>query len=78
VALGRTDEEARRRAAPLHVPSALPPEDPVVGSPDTLVQRIGEFAAIGATRVHLRVIDMSDLDHVELIASQVLPQVAAL
>jgi alkanesulfonate monooxygenase SsuD/methylene tetrahydromethanopterin reductase-like flavin-dependent oxidoreductase (luciferase family) len=78
VALGRTDAEAQRRAAPLHVPSALPPEDPVVGSPDALVQRIGEFAAIGATRVHLRVIDMSDLDHVELIASQVLPQVGEL
>jgi F420-dependent oxidoreductase-like protein len=78
VALGRTDEEAQRRAAPLHVPSALPPEDPVVGSPDALVQRIGEFAAIGATRVHLRIIDMSDLAHVELIASQVLPQVEEL
>jgi F420-dependent oxidoreductase-like protein len=78
VAIGRTDEEARRRAAPLHVPSALPPEDPVVGAPDALVQRIGEFAAIGATRIHLRVIDMSDLDHVELIASQVLPQVGEL
>src|SRR5687768_12468381 len=78
VALGRTDAEAQRRAAPLHVPSALPPEDPVVGSPDALVQRIGEFAAIGATRVHLRIIDMSDLAHVELIASQVLPQVGEL
>jgi F420-dependent oxidoreductase-like protein len=78
VALGRTEEEAQRRAAPLHVPSALPPEDPVVGSPDALVQRIGEFAAIGATRVHLRIIDMSDLAHVELIASQVLPQVEEL
>ena len=78
VALGRTDEEAQRRAAPLHVPSALPPEDPVVGSPDALVQRIGEFAEIGATRVHLRVIDMSDLEHVELIASRVLPQVGEL
>jgi len=78
VALGRTDSEARRRAAPLHVPSALPPEDPVVGAPDALVQRIGEFAAIGATRIHLRVIDMSDLDHVDLIASQVLPQVGEL
>jgi F420-dependent oxidoreductase-like protein len=78
VALGRTDAEAQRRAAPLHVPSALPPEDPVVGSPDALVQRIGEFAEIGATRIHLRVIDMSDLDHVELIASQVLPQVGEL
>lgn len=78
VALGRTDEEAHRRAAPLHVPSALPPEDPVVGSPDSLVQRLGELAEIGATRVHLRVIDMADLDHVELIADRVLPHVGAL
>ena len=78
VALGRTDEEAQRRAAPLRAPSALPPEDPVIGSPDRLVQRIGEFAGIGATRVHLRVIDMSDLAHVELIASQVLPQMGEL
>jgi F420-dependent oxidoreductase-like protein len=77
VALGRTDAEAHRRAAPLHVPSALPPEDPVVGTPDKLVERIGALAAIGATRVHLRVIDMSDLDHVDLIAAEVLPQVTA-
>ncbi len=74
VALGRTDAEAQRRAAPLHVKSALPPEDPVVGSPGLLVQRIGEMAAAGAGRVHLRVIDMADLDHVDLIAAEVLPQ----
>ena len=54
--------------------SALPPEDPVVGSPAQLVERIGEFAAIGATRVHLRLIDFDDLDHLELIAAEVLPQ----
>jgi F420-dependent oxidoreductase-like protein len=77
VAIGRTDAEAQRRAAPLHAPSALPPEDPVVGSPDALVQRLGELAEVGASRVHLRVIEMSDLDHVELIASRVLPQVTA-
>jgi F420-dependent oxidoreductase-like protein len=75
MAVGRTDAEAARRAAPLHVKSALPPEDPVVGSPALLVERIGEFAAIGADRVHLRIIDMADLDHVELIASEVLPHV---
>ncbi|MFJ8205090.1 LLM class F420-dependent oxidoreductase [Micromonospora chalcea] len=74
VAIGRTDAEAQRRAAPLHVTSALPPEDPVVGSPAQLVDRIGEFAAIGATRVHLRLIDFDDLDHVELIAAKVLPR----
>jgi F420-dependent oxidoreductase-like protein len=74
-AIGRSDAEAARRAAPLHVPSALPPEDPVIGSPGRLVQRLGELAEVGATRVHLRVIDMADLDHVDLIAAEVLPQV---
>ena len=74
VAIGRDAAQARRRAAPLHVPSALPPEDPVIGSPAQLVDRIGEFAAIGATRVHLRLIDFNDLDHLELIAAEVLPQ----
>ncbi|WP_433533648.1 LLM class F420-dependent oxidoreductase [Micromonospora sp. CA-263727] len=74
VAIGRTDAEARRRAAPLHVKSALPPEDPVVGSPEQLVDRIGEFAAIGTERVHLRLIDLADLDHLELIAAEVLPR----
>ncbi|WNM42651.1 LLM class F420-dependent oxidoreductase [Micromonospora halotolerans] len=74
VAIGRTDAEAQRRAAPLHAKSALPPEDPVIGSPAQLVDRLGEFAAIGATRVHLRLIDFDDLDHVELIAAEVLPQ----
>ncbi len=74
VAIGRTDAEAQRRAAPLHVKSALPPEDPVVGSPEQLVDRIGEFAAIGTQRVHLRLIDLADLDHLELIAAEVLPR----
>jgi alkanesulfonate monooxygenase SsuD/methylene tetrahydromethanopterin reductase-like flavin-dependent oxidoreductase (luciferase family) len=74
VAIGRTDAEARRRAEPLHRPSALPPEDAVIGSPARLVDRIGEFAAIGASRLHLRLIDFTDLDHLELIAAEVLPQ----
>lgn len=75
VAIGRTDAEAARRAAVLHDKgSALPPEDLLVGSPAQLVDRIGEFAAIGATRVHLRLVDLADLDHLELIAAEVLPQ----
>ncbi|MEV1333984.1 LLM class F420-dependent oxidoreductase [Micromonospora costi] len=74
VAIGRSDAEAQRRAAPLHVASALPPEDAVVGAPARLVDRIGEFAAIGASRVHLRLTELADLDHLELIASDVLPQ----
>ena len=37
--------------------------------------KIAEFAAIGAERVYLQVLDLSDLDHLELIASDVVPQV---
>ena len=77
VAIGRDEKETARRAAPLHVASALPPEDAVEGSPAALVQRIGEMASIGATRLHLRITDMTDLDHLDLIASEVLPQVRA-
>jgi hypothetical protein len=36
------------------------------------------MAQAGATRVHLRIIDMSDLDHLDLIAERVLPQVGEL
>ncbi|MER5701358.1 LLM class flavin-dependent oxidoreductase [Micromonospora sp. NPDC002296] len=74
VAIGGTDAEVRERAAPLHRMSALPPEDPVIGSPAQLVDRIGEFAAVGAARVHLRLADLADLAHLELIAAEVLPQ----
>ncbi len=75
VACGRTEAEAQRRAAPLHEKSALPPEDPVIGSPARVVDRIGEFAALGVSRVHLRFTDLADLDHLELVAAEVLPNV---
>jgi F420-dependent oxidoreductase-like protein len=73
-AVGRTEAEAQRRAEPLHGPTALPQEDPVIGSPAQLVQRIGEFADLGVTRVHLRVPEMLDFEHLELIAAEVIPQ----
>ncbi|MBU2662487.1 LLM class F420-dependent oxidoreductase [Actinoplanes bogorensis] len=76
VAIGRTDAEAAERAAPLHVKSALPPEDPVTGSPAALVERIEQMREIGAGRVHLRIIEMDDLDHIDLIAAEVLPQLS--
>lgn len=45
-----------------------------VGSPARFVERLGEFSAIGASRIHLRLMDFNDLDHLELIAGEVLPQ----
>ena len=72
-ACGRTESEARHRAAGLYERTALPPEDPVIGTAEMLVDRIGQFEEVGATRVYLRIMDMMDLDHIDLIADRVLP-----
>jgi alkanesulfonate monooxygenase SsuD/methylene tetrahydromethanopterin reductase-like flavin-dependent oxidoreductase (luciferase family) len=45
------------------------------GTPGEVAAKIAEFAEIGAERVYLQVLDLSDLDHLELIASDVVPQV---
>jgi F420-dependent oxidoreductase-like protein len=70
---GRTDAEVAYRSRALHQKSALPPEAPYLGSPDRIVEALRGYAAIGAERVYLR-LDLADLDHAELIAAEVLPQ----
>ncbi len=46
----------------------------LLGTPDAVAERIGAYAAVGATRVYLQLWDLRDLAHVELIAARVLPQ----
>jgi len=43
-----------------------------------VVDKIGQFAQLGADRLYLQVLDLADLDHMELIATAVAPQVGAL
>jgi alkanesulfonate monooxygenase SsuD/methylene tetrahydromethanopterin reductase-like flavin-dependent oxidoreductase (luciferase family) len=47
----------------------------LAGSPAEIVDKLGQFAGAGATRIYLQVLDLHDLDHVELIAAEVMPQV---
>jgi alkanesulfonate monooxygenase SsuD/methylene tetrahydromethanopterin reductase-like flavin-dependent oxidoreductase (luciferase family) len=44
------------------------------GTPAEVVDRIGHFAEMGATRVYLQLLDLGDLEHLELIAAEVLRQ----
>jgi alkanesulfonate monooxygenase len=48
----------------------------VAGTPDEIVSRLQEFAAIGAESVYLQVLDLDDLEHIELLAEEVLPRVS--
>jgi F420-dependent oxidoreductase-like protein len=71
---GRDDAEVSRRAAAIgREPDELRANG-AAGSPAEVVDRIGRFAELGATRMYLQVLDLSDLDHLELVASEVMPQ----
>ncbi len=47
----------------------------VAGTPEECVAKIAGFAAKGASRVYLQVLDDTDLDHIALVASEVMPYV---
>jgi F420-dependent oxidoreductase-like protein len=48
----------------------------VTGTPDQVVARLSEFAGAGASRLYLQILDLADLDHLELIAARVAPQLS--
>ncbi|WP_150240792.1 LLM class F420-dependent oxidoreductase [Nocardiopsis quinghaiensis] len=72
--VGKDEAEVARRAERIgrEVPELR--ENGLAGTPDELVEKIGRFAAAGAERMYLQMMDMSDLDHLELVASRVAPQ----
>jgi len=49
--------------------------DGLAGTPHEVVDRIGEFAALGSQRIYLQTLDVHDLDHIRLLAAEVMPHV---
>ncbi len=75
VCCGRSAAELDRRAAAIGRSVADLSGEGLVGTPGEIVEKIGKFAEIGAERIYLQVLDLNDLDHLELLAAEVLPQV---
>jgi F420-dependent oxidoreductase-like protein len=75
VCCGKDEAEFRRRAAAIGWEPADFREKGVGGTPGEVAAKLAEFAGIGAERVYLQVLDLHDLDHLALIASDVAPQV---
>jgi F420-dependent oxidoreductase-like protein len=73
--VGRDEGEIRRRAEVIGRDVDDLRENAFAGTPAEVVERIGEFAELGATRVYLQMLDMHDLDHLEVVASEVMPHV---
>jgi alkanesulfonate monooxygenase len=74
VCVGRDEAELERRATAFGSTSERVRKNGFGGTPAEVVDKIGQYAAAGATRIHLQLLDLSDLDHLDLIASAVAPQ----
>ena len=68
VCCGRTPEELQRRADNIGREVDELREHGLAGTPDEIAAKIAEFGGIGATRMYLQVLDLTDLDHLDLLA----------
>jgi F420-dependent oxidoreductase-like protein len=72
---GATEADVRRRANAIGRDTDDLRANGLAGTPAEVVDRIGQYAELGAQRIYLQTLDLDDLDHLELVASEVLPQV---
>jgi len=75
VCCGADEGEILRRASRIGRDVDELRQNGLAGTPNELVDKIGRFAEIGCTRIHLQLLDLEDVEHIELIAQAVMPHV---
>jgi F420-dependent oxidoreductase-like protein len=75
---GRDDAQLRQRAGAIGYDDlgALRAEG-LAGTPAEIVDKLGRFGELGVEVAYLQVLDLDDIDHIELLATEVLPQMGA-
>ena len=74
--VGRTEAELARRAEAIGKPVDELRATGLAGTPAEVVDRLGRWRErTGISRFYVEVLDLFDLDHVELLAAEVFPQV---
>jgi len=76
VCVGKDDQEVARRAAVIGREVDELKANGLAGSPSEVVDKIGRYGETGSRRLYLQVLDLDDLDHLELISSQVQSQLS--
>ncbi|TFD46376.1 LLM class F420-dependent oxidoreductase [Cryobacterium frigoriphilum] len=71
---GATEVEFARRAAAIGREPAELRAHGLAGTASEIVDRLGALAADGVECVYLQIMDLSDLDHLEFLAAEVVPQ----
>ncbi|MBY6677450.1 MULTISPECIES: LLM class F420-dependent oxidoreductase [unclassified Rhodococcus (in: high G+C Gram-positive bacteria)] len=73
---GTTEDEIARRAAAIGRDVEELRANGAAGTPAEIVDKLGTYAELGSTRFYLQMLDLSDLDHIELVAAEVMRQLA--
>jgi len=76
VCVGADEPEVARRADVIGRDVDELRANGLAGTPDEAIAKIERFAEAGITRVYLQVLDLDDLDHLRLVAEQVMGAVA--
>jgi F420-dependent oxidoreductase-like protein len=71
---GKDEAELARRAAAIGREVDELRAHGAAGTPAEVVDTLGRYAEAGASRVYLQVLDLADLDHLDLVAAEVAPQ----
>ncbi len=70
---GRDEAEYRRRASAIGRDPDELRKTGFCGTPGEVAKVLSRYAADGATRLYLQVLDLGDLDHLRLVADEVVP-----
>ncbi|MFM8794531.1 MAG: LLM class F420-dependent oxidoreductase [Acidimicrobiales bacterium] len=73
--VGENEDEIARRAAAIGREPGELRENGVCGTPAEAVERLRFGSGVAAPRVYLQVLDLSDTDHLALVARDVMPHV---
>ncbi|MEU6665290.1 LLM class F420-dependent oxidoreductase [Streptomyces sp. NPDC046727] len=73
--VGKSDAEVKRRADAIGREVDELKANGLAGSPAEVAEKLERYRAAGTQRVYLQILDLDDLDHLELIAAEVMPQV---
>ncbi len=73
VCVGRDEAELERRAGAIGRDKADLRENGLAGTPDEVVAKARRYVDLGSERLYLQVLDLADLDHLDLVAAEVMP-----
>ncbi|CAM3273182.1 LLM class F420-dependent oxidoreductase [Mycobacterium intermedium] len=72
---GRDEAEVARRAGVIgREVDEMRSNSPLVGTPAEIVDKLGPWRELGVQRIYVQTLDLSDLEHLELLAEEVVSQ----